>query len=145
VEATPGPRGNSRRVDSRLSAPTSVFQKLKRQKITLDQVYESDRRSDHTDSVKNCYGGSRRNYNRVASIPGRIKDYSSRFAAQLYPVLAPSVMGPSGRHFRSCRSVPEMPHGVPKRASRRHWKYKEGRRGGRRKMTSALAWPLGIG
>src|SRR5271169_1296529 len=43
------------RVDGRLKRAYSVFSKLKRQKITLDQVYDLLAVRIITDSVKNCY------------------------------------------------------------------------------------------
>src|ERR1700757_5259847 len=47
--------GRPARVDGRLKRAYSVFQKLKRQKITLDQVYDLLAVRVITDSVKNCY------------------------------------------------------------------------------------------
>jgi len=43
------------RVDARIKRPYSVFQKMKRQKIALDQVYDLLALRIITDSVKNCY------------------------------------------------------------------------------------------
>ncbi len=43
------------RVDGRVKRPYSVFQKLKRQKISIDQVYDLMALRIITDSVKNCY------------------------------------------------------------------------------------------
>jgi GTP pyrophosphokinase len=45
------------RIDGRLKRPYSVFQKLRRQKITVDQVYDLMALRIVTDSVKNCYAG----------------------------------------------------------------------------------------
>src|ERR1043166_3867035 len=43
------------RIDGRVKRPFSVFQKLRRQKITVDQVYDLMALRIITDSVKNCY------------------------------------------------------------------------------------------
>ena len=43
------------RVETRVKRPYSVFQKLKRQKVTIDQVYDLLAVRIITDSVKNCY------------------------------------------------------------------------------------------
>ena len=43
------------RIDGRVKRPFSVFQKLRRQKILIDQVYDLMALRILTDSVKNCY------------------------------------------------------------------------------------------
>jgi GTP diphosphokinase / guanosine-3',5'-bis(diphosphate) 3'-diphosphatase len=63
------------RVEGRLKRAFSVYQKLKRQKINIDQVYDLMALRIITDSVKNCYGALGVIHNEWHPIPGRIKDY----------------------------------------------------------------------
>src|SRR5207248_1357920 len=62
------------RVEGRVKRAYSVYQKLKRQKITLDQVYDIIALRIVTDSVKNCYAALGVIHNEWHPVPGRIKD-----------------------------------------------------------------------
>src|ERR1035437_10318779 len=115
-------------VDGRVKRAFSVFQKLKRQKITLDQVYDLLAVRIITDSVKNCYAALGVIHNEWHPIPGRIKDFIAIPRPNLYQSLHTSVMGPGGRHFEVQIRTEEM-HRVAEEGIAAHWKYKEGRRG----------------
>jgi GTP pyrophosphokinase len=108
--------------------PYSVFQKLKRQKISLDQVYDLLAVRIVTDSVKNCYAALGVIHNEWHPIPGRIKDFIAIPRPNMYRSLHTSVMGPGGRHFEVQIRTEEM-HQVAEEGIAAHWKYKEGRRG----------------
>src|SRR6478735_4124262 len=74
VEAELRIEGIPARIDGRVKRPYSVFQKLRRQKITVDQVYDLMALRIITDSVKNCYAALGVIHNRWRPIPGRIKE-----------------------------------------------------------------------
>ena len=116
------------RVEGRLKRAYSVFQKLKRQKIVLDQVYDLLAVRIITDSVKNCYAALGVIHNEWHPIPGRIKDFIAIPRPNLYQSLHTSVMGPGGRHFEVQIRTDEM-HRIAEEGIAAHWKYKEGRRG----------------
>src|SRR5579885_350732 len=116
------------RVETRVKRAYSVYQKLKRQKITLDQVYDLLAVRIITDSVKNCYAALGVIHNEWHPIPGRIKDFIAIPRPNLYQSLHTSVMGPNGRHFEVQIRTEEM-HRVAEEGIAAHWKYKEGRRG----------------
>jgi GTP pyrophosphokinase len=116
------------RVETRLKRAYSVFQKLKRQKITLDQVYDMLAVRIITDSVKNCYAALGVIHNEWHPIPGRIKDFIAIPRPNLYQSLHTSVMGPGGRHFEVQIRTEEM-HRIAEEGIAAHWKYKEGKRG----------------
>jgi len=84
------------RVEGRLKRAYSVFQKLKRQKIGLDQVYDLLAVRIVTDSVKNCYAALGVIHNEWHPIPGRIKDFIAIPRPNLYQSLHTTVVGPSG-------------------------------------------------
>src|SRR6202051_476732 len=128
VEQLLAREGIPARVEGRLKRAYSVFQKLKRQKISLDQVYDLLAVRIITDSVKNCYAALGVFHNEWHPIPGRIKDFIAIPRPNLYQSLHTSVMGPGGRHFEVQIRTDEM-HRIAEEGISAHWKYKEGRRG----------------
>jgi GTP pyrophosphokinase len=116
------------RIDGRLKRPYSVFQKMKRQKIGLDQVYDLTALRIVTDSVKNCYAALGVIHNEWRPIPGRIKDFIAIPRPNLYQSLHTSVVGPQGQTFEVQIRTEEM-HRIAEEGIAAHWKYKEGRKG----------------
>ncbi len=124
-----GREGIPARVDGRLKRAYSVWQKLKRQKITVDQVYDLMAVRIVTDSVKNCYAALGVIHNEWHPIPGRIKDFIAIPRPNLYQSLHTSVMGPGGIPFEVQIRTEEM-HRIAEEGIAAHWKYKEGKREG---------------
>ncbi|MBC7925904.1 MAG: bifunctional (p)ppGpp synthetase/guanosine-3',5'-bis(diphosphate) 3'-pyrophosphohydrolase [Bryobacteraceae bacterium] len=116
------------RVDGRLKRAYSIYQKLKRQKIPIDQVYDLMAVRIITDSVKNCYAALGVIHNEWHPIPGRIKDFIAIPRPNLYQSLHTSVIGPAGLAFEVQIRTEEM-HRIAEEGIAAHWKYKEGRRG----------------
>jgi GTP diphosphokinase / guanosine-3',5'-bis(diphosphate) 3'-diphosphatase len=116
------------RVEGRLKRAFSVYQKLKRQRIPLDQVYDLLALRIITDSVKNCYAALGVIHNEWHPIPGRIKDFIAIPRPNLYQSLHTSVMGPGGLAFEIQIRTEEM-HRIAEEGIAAHWKYKEGKRG----------------
>ncbi len=116
------------RIDGRVKRPYSVFQKLRRQKITVDQVYDLMALRIITDSVKNCYAALGVIHNKWRPIPGRIKDFIAIPRPNLYQSLHTSVVGPLGQTFEVQIRTEEM-HRIAEEGIAAHWKYKEGRKG----------------
>src|SRR5262249_49108909 len=63
------------RVEARVKRAYSVWQKMKRQKIGVDQIYDLLALRIVTDSVKNCYAALGVIHNEWPPVPGRIKDF----------------------------------------------------------------------
>ncbi|HYO84077.1 MAG TPA: bifunctional (p)ppGpp synthetase/guanosine-3',5'-bis(diphosphate) 3'-pyrophosphohydrolase, partial [Bryobacteraceae bacterium] len=116
------------RVDGRLKRAWSVHQKLKRQRIPIEQVYDLIAVRIITDSVKNCYAALGVIHNEWHPIPGRIKDFIAIPRPNLYQSLHTSVMGPNGMAFEVQIRTEEM-HRIAEEGIAAHWKYKEGRKG----------------
>lgn len=116
------------RVHARIKRPWSVFQKLRKQRISIDQVYDLMGVRIITDSVKNCYAALGVIHNEWHPIPGRIKDFIAIPRPNLYQSLHTSVMGPGGASFEVQIRTEEM-HRVAEEGIAAHWKYKEGKRG----------------
>ena len=128
VEAELRREGIPAKIDGRVKRPYSVFQKLRRQKITVDQVYDLMALRIITDSVKNCYAALGVIHNKWRPIPGRIKDFIAIPRPNLYQSLHTSVVGPHGQTFEVQIRTEEM-HRIAEEGIAAHWKYKEGRKG----------------
>lgn len=116
------------RVVGRIKRPYSVYQKLKRQKVSVDQVYDLLALRIITDSVKNCYAALGIIHNIWRPIPGRIKDFIAIPRPNLYQSLHTSVIGPQGQPFEVQIRTEEM-HRLAEEGIAAHWKYKEGKQG----------------
>ncbi len=116
------------RVEARMKRPYSVYLKLQKQRIGIDQVYDLLALRIITDSVKNCYAALGVMHNEWHPIPGRIKDHIAIPRPNLYQSLHTSVMGPDGQPFEVQFRTEEM-HRVAEEGIAAHWKYKEGKRG----------------
>jgi GTP pyrophosphokinase len=104
----------------------SIYQKMKRQRIELDQVYDFIALRIITDSVKDCYGTLGIIHNTWRPVPGRIKDFIAMPRPNGYRSLHTSVITDSGVPFEVQIRTPEM-HRVAEQGIAAHWKYKEGR------------------
>ncbi|MCC7156047.1 MAG: bifunctional (p)ppGpp synthetase/guanosine-3',5'-bis(diphosphate) 3'-pyrophosphohydrolase [Bryobacterales bacterium] len=116
------------RVQARIKRPWSVYQKLRKQKIDIDQVYDVLGIRIITDSVRNCYAALGEIHQEWHPIPGRIKDFIAIPRPNLYQSLHTSVMGPGGVPFEVQIRTEEM-HKVAEEGIAAHWKYKEGKKG----------------
>lgn len=116
------------RVEGRVKRAYSVYLKLKRQKIPLEQVYDLLAIRIVTDSVKNCYAALGVIHNEWHPVPGRIKDFIAIPRPNLYQSLHTTVIGPGGHAFEVQIRTEEM-HRTAEEGIAAHWKYKEGRRG----------------
>jgi GTP pyrophosphokinase len=128
VEAELRREGIPARVEGRMKRPFSVFQKMRRQRVGLDQVYDLMALRIVTDSVKNCYAALGVIHNEWRPIPGRIKDFIAIPRPNLYQSLHTSVVGPHGQTFEVQIRTDEM-HRIAEEGIAAHWKYKEGKKG----------------
>jgi GTP pyrophosphokinase len=128
VESKLRAEGIPARVEGRVKRAYSVYEKLRKQKISVDQVYDLLAMRIVTDSVKNCYAALGVIHNEWHPIPGRIKDFIAIPRPNLYQSLHTSVMGPNGISFEVQIRTEQM-HRMAEEGIAAHWKYKEGKRG----------------
>ena len=120
-----------KQVDGRLKRLYSINQKLKRQRIELDQVYDFVALRIITDSVKDCYAALGIIHQTWSPVPGRIKDFIAMPRPNGYQSLHTSVISERGVPFEVQIRTEEM-HRHAEEGIAAHWKYKEGRIGDHR-------------
>ncbi len=112
-------------VESRIKRIYSVYQKVKRQRISIEQVYDLMAVRILTGSVQDCYGALGIIHNLWRPVPGRIKDFIAIPRPNLYQSLHTSVIGAHGQPFEVQIRTAEM-HRIAEEGIAAHWKYKTG-------------------
>src|SRR5438094_3431929 len=110
-------------VDSRIKRLYSIYQKLQRQRITVDQVYDLLAIRIITKSVKDCYTVLGAIHSIWRPVPGRTKDHSAMQRPNLYQSLHTTVMTDDGHQFELQIRTEEM-HKMAEEGIAAHWKYK---------------------
>jgi GTP pyrophosphokinase len=117
--------GIEARVEWRIKRIFSIYQKLQRQKSTLDQVYDLLAIRVITKSVQDCYAVFGLIHSMWRPVPGRIKDFIAMPRPNLYQSLHTTVMGEGGYQFEVQIRTEEM-HRIAEEGIAAHWKYKSG-------------------
>src|SRR6476620_990957 len=115
-------------IDGRIKRLWSINQKLKKQRIELDQVYDFIALRIITSSVKDCYAALGIIHQTWSPVPGRIKDFIAMPRPNGYQSLHTSVISEHGMPFEVQIRTLEM-HRMAEEGVAAHWKYKEGRVG----------------
>jgi GTP pyrophosphokinase len=125
-------------IDGRIKRLWSIHQKLQRQNVRLDQVYDFIALRVITPSVKDCYGVLGIIHQMWSPVPGRFKDFIAMPRPNGYQSLHTSVVGEGGIPFEVQIRTQEM-HQIAEEGIAAHWKYKEGRIGADREE-QYFAW-----
>lgn len=125
-------------VSGRIKRLWSIHQKLRRQRIDLNQVYDFVALRIINSSVRDCYAALGIIHQTWSPVPGRIKDFIAMPRPNGYQSLHTSVIGENGTPFEVQIRTVEM-HRMAEEGIAAHWKYKEGRVGDH-KDDRALQW-----
>jgi guanosine-3',5'-bis(diphosphate) 3'-pyrophosphohydrolase len=114
------------RIEGRIKRLYSIYLKLKRQKISLDKVYDLAAIRIITREEKDCYFALGVMHKYWKPFHDRIKDFIAMPRENGYRSLHTSVVGEEGYHFEVQIRTEEM-HRIAEEGIAAHWKYKEGR------------------
>jgi GTP pyrophosphokinase len=117
--------GVDAKVESRIKRLYSIHQKLLKQRITVDQVYDLLAVRIITKSVKDCYTALGAIHQMWRPVPGRIKDFIAMPRPNLYQSLHTTVITEDGHQFEVQIRTEEM-HKMAEEGIAAHWKYKDG-------------------
>ena len=120
--------GIEAQIEGRIKRLHSIQQKLRRQRIDLDQVYDFVALRILVGSVADCYAALGVLHNTWRPVPGRIKDFIAMPRPNGYQSLHTSVISEDGHPFEVQIRTQEM-HRIAEEGIAAHWKYKEGRTG----------------
>ena len=116
------------RIDGRIKRLYSIRQKVKRQQISLEQVYDLVALRVVTRTVRDCYAALGIIHHTWSLVPGRIKDFIAMPRLNGYQSLHTSVVSDRGFPFEVQIRTESM-HRLAEEGIAAHWKYKEGRVG----------------
>ncbi|MCW5961660.1 MAG: bifunctional (p)ppGpp synthetase/guanosine-3',5'-bis(diphosphate) 3'-pyrophosphohydrolase [Pyrinomonadaceae bacterium] len=116
-------------IEGRVKRLFSLWKKLKKRKLTIDQVYDLiAARVITTNEKKNCYLALSVIHDIWTPVPERFKDWIAIPRDNLYQSLHTSVIGDKGQAFEVQIRTEEM-HQIAEEGVAAHWKYKESKLG----------------
>lgn len=113
------------RVSSRIKHTYGIYQKMQRQQITFEQVYDVLGIRIITGTKANCYAIMGIIHSIWTPVPGRFKDFIGVPKSNMYQSLHTTVIGPKGERVEFQIRTEEMDR-IAKEGIAAHWRYKEG-------------------
>lgn len=116
--------GIEAKIKSRIKNYYSIYNKIVKQKIPFEQVYDVIGFRIITDTIPHCYEILSIIHSLWPHIPGRFKDFISIPKSNMYESLHTTVVGPSGYQMEFQIRTKEM-NLIAEEGIAAHWRYKE--------------------
>ena len=112
-------------VSGRQKRPYSIWMKMQRKNVTLEQIFDIMAFRVVVDTVAECYQVLGIIHTKYNMIPGRYKDYISTPKPNGYQSIHTGVLGPLNRRIELQIRTKDM-HKVAELGVAAHWEYKQG-------------------
>jgi GTP pyrophosphokinase len=126
-------------IDFRIKRPYSIFNKMRRQDIDFDQVYDFMALRLLTRSVKNCYAALGIIHQHWPHLPYRFRDFIAMPKPNHYQALHTTIIAGKKKTIEIQIRTQEM-HDIAEDGIAAHWRYKESRPDAMDKDDRRLQW-----
>jgi guanosine-3',5'-bis(diphosphate) 3'-pyrophosphohydrolase len=125
IQKTLAEAGVSASVKGRGKHYYSIWQKMEKDKLSFEDVYDILGFRVIVPTVRACYESLGVVHSSWKPVPGRFKDFIAMPKPNMYQSLHTTVIGPEGQRIEIQIRTPEM-HRIAEEGIAAHWRYKEG-------------------